>query len=160
MHRTIVGLGGNLGDRLAHLRAGVRALRLVGAVERLSSIYETEPVGPPQPRYLNAAVLLTTSLDAEALLDELLRIEASEGRERRERWGARTLDLDVLWIEGQSVRTARIEVPHPGLRERAFALLPLLELVPEALDPLTSQRYADLRLDAGGVRRLDDRLDQ
>ena len=160
MHRTIVGLGGNLGDRLAHLRAGVRALRLVGAVERLSSIYETEPVGPPQPRYLNAAVLLTTSLDAEALLDELLRIEASEGRERRERWGARTLDLDVLWIEGQSVRTARIEVPHPGLRERAFALLPLLELVPEALDPLTGQRYADLRLDAGGVRRLDDRLDQ
>lgn len=160
MHRTIVGLGGNLGDRLAHLRAGVRALRLVATVEGLSSIYETEPVGPPQPRYLNAAVLLTTLLDPEALLDELLRIEASEGRERRERWGARTLDLDVLWIEGQAVRTARLEVPHPALRERAFALLPLLELVPDAVDPLTGQRYADVGVDAGGMRRLEDRLDQ
>ena len=160
MYRTIVGLGGNLGDRLAHLRAGVRALGLVGVVEGVSSVYETEPVGPPQPRYLNAAVLLETALDAEALLDELLGIEASEGRERRERWGARTLDLDVLWIEGRAMRTARIEVPHPALRERAFAVVPLVELVPDAIDPLTGQRYADLALDVRSVRRLDDRLDQ
>lgn len=159
MHRTVVGLGGNLGDRLAHLRAGVRALARLGVVERVSSVYETEPLGPPQPRYLNAAVLLTTALDAEGLLDELLRIELSEGRERRERWGARTLDLDVLWIEGQAVCTARIEVPHPGLRERAFALLPLLEVCPAAADPLTGQRYADLVLDPSGVRRVDERLD-
>lgn len=159
MYRTVVGLGGNLGDRLAHLRAGVRALAPLGVVERVSSVYETEPLGPPQPRYLNAAVLLTTALDAEGLLDALLRIEASEGRERRERWGARTLDLDVLWIEGQAVRTARIVVPHPGLRERAFALLPLLEVCPAAADPLTGQRYADLALDPGGVRRVDERLE-
>jgi 2-amino-4-hydroxy-6-hydroxymethyldihydropteridine diphosphokinase len=128
-------------------------------VERVSSVYETEPLGPPQPRYLNAAVLLTTALEPEALLDALLRIEASEGRERRERWGPRTLDLDVLWIEGRAVRTARIEVPHPGLKDRAFALLPLLELVPDAVDPLTGQRYAQLALDASGVRRLEERVD-
>lgn len=152
-------MGGNLGDRLAHLRAGVRALRLLGSVERLSSVYETEPLGPPQPRYLNAAVLLDTALDAEALLDELLRVEASQGRERRERWGARTLDLDVLWIDGTVVATPRIDVPHPGLRDRAFALVPLLELVPDALDPLTGQRYADLTVDVHALRRLEDRLD-
>jgi len=115
-------------------------------------------MGPPQPRYLNAAVLLTTALGAEALLDELLRIEASEGRERRERWGARTLDLDVLWIEGSAVHTSRIDVPHPGLRDRAFALLPLLELVPDAVDPLTGQRYADVPVDVASIRRLDDSL--
>jgi 2-amino-4-hydroxy-6-hydroxymethyldihydropteridine diphosphokinase len=143
---VVVGLGSNLGDRAATLEGAFAALGALPATRLLarSSTAETAPIGPPQGEYLNAAALLETSLPPVALLDLLLGIERSFGRERRVRWGPRTLDLDLLWIDGQQLDTERLVVPHPHLRERIFALAPLLEVAPDARDPLTSERYADV----------------
>jgi 2-amino-4-hydroxy-6-hydroxymethyldihydropteridine diphosphokinase len=150
---AVVGFGANLGDRLPAMRSALAALATVARVERTSHVYETAPVGPPQPAYLNAAVLLAWEGSAEALLDALLAIEAAHGRVRgAERLGPRTLDLDVLWIEGLAVDGERLVVPHPRLRERAFAVVPLLEVAPDARDPRTGERYV---APAGDVRRTD-----
>lgn len=140
---AVVGFGANLGDRLVTMRAAVSALFRVARVEGTSSVYATAPVGgPPQPGYLNAAARVAYEGSPEALLDELLAIEASLGRTRGEKDAPRTIDLDILWIDGVTVDTPRLVVPHPRLRERAFALIPLLELVPDARDPRTGAPYA------------------
>lgn len=153
----VVGLGSNLGDRSALLELGVARLREIGRVVGLSSMYETAPIGPPQPHFLNAAVRLLTERSPLELLVVVLEIERGAGRERRERWGPRTLDLDLLWFSGRYVDEAGLTVPHACLVERAFALLPLLDVAPEAADPRTGQPYAALAsaLDCSGVRRLD-----
>lgn len=126
-----MGLGANLGDR--HL-AFDRALELLpGVVEARSPRYETAPVGPPQPSFLNAAVRLRTALAPLALLDALLAVERTLGRDRDQetRWGPRTLDLDVLLWPGRTLSEPRLHVPHPRLGERAFALAPLLDVLAE-----------------------------
>jgi 2-amino-4-hydroxy-6-hydroxymethyldihydropteridine diphosphokinase len=155
----VIGLGANLGDPRSAFRRALGALRLIGEIGAISSLYDTIPVGgPPQPRYLNAAARLRTALSARALLDTLLAIERSQGRERRERWGPRPLDLDILWIAGLSVDEPGLTVPHPRLTERAFALLPLLEVAPDATDPRTGRPLRDRvsALDTSGVARLDE----
>jgi 2-amino-4-hydroxy-6-hydroxymethyldihydropteridine diphosphokinase len=119
-------------------------------------VYATTPVGgPPQPEFLNAAASLRYGGAPLDLLDALLAIEARLGRRRAERWGARTIDLDVLWIEGLAIDTARLVVPHPRLQERAFALVPLLEIEPGARDPRTGAVYA---APPGAVRDTGVRL--
>ncbi len=130
---SIVGIGSNLGSREAFARMAARVLEAHPRIElvALSSRYLTPPVGPPQPAFVNAAVRLRTTLSPAALLAELLRVEASLGRVRRERWGPRTLDLDLLWWSGGIVEEPNLRVPHPRLRERGFALGPLLEVAPE-----------------------------
>ena len=124
------------------------ALRLPDVVAR-SRVYETAPVGPPQADYLNAAVLVETSLEPLVLFETMLEIERALGRVRRERWGPRTIDLDLLWIEGRTVDAPNLKVPHPHLVERAFALLPLLDVVPGA------EPYASMTIDRSGVRITD-----
>jgi 2-amino-4-hydroxy-6-hydroxymethyldihydropteridine diphosphokinase len=122
-----------------------------------SRIYETAPVGPPQPGFLNAAVLVQCTLSPLALLGELLRIERELGRTRGVtdvRWGPRAIDLDVLWIEDVALDDEHLVVPHPRLKERAFALVPLLEIVPKATDPRTGAPFV-LPADIGGVRPTD-----
>lgn len=136
--RVVVGIGANLGDRLATIEAAtdrIAALEGVTFVRR-SPIVETDPVGgPPQDRYLNGALLLRTALSARALLDALLGIERDLGRTRDgTRNAPRTLDLDVLWIDGETVDEADLVVPHPRLAERAFALMPLVAVAPDAAD--------------------------
>jgi 2-amino-4-hydroxy-6-hydroxymethyldihydropteridine diphosphokinase len=142
--KFVVGLGANLGDRLATMRAAVSDLGRVAPVVARSRVYETAPVGPAQPRFLNAAALLAWDGSPADLLRELLAIEARLGRTRTERWGPRTIDLDLLWAEGVSVEGPEITVPHPRLRERAFALLPLVEVAPDARDPRTGESYAQI----------------
>jgi 2-amino-4-hydroxy-6-hydroxymethyldihydropteridine diphosphokinase len=129
----VIGLGTNLGDRVAYLVRAREALeRAPGIrVEAASSIVETDAHGPPQPRYLNAAVRIETSLEAEPLLEACLAVERSLGRVRGERWGPRTIDLDILYLEGVTLGEGRVLVPHPRLLERSFALGPLLEVMPE-----------------------------
>ena len=155
-----VALGSNLGDREAAIRAALRALDSASAtrVRRVSTLRETEPVGPPQPRYLNAAVLLRTELEAEALLAALLGIEKQLGRVRKERWGPRAIDLDILWLDGAVHRSPALTVPHPSLRERPFALRPLLDVAPAARDPADGVEYAAVlaSLDAGGVQEIPE----
>ncbi len=131
---AVVGLGANLGDRLAALVAArARIAALPGArVIASSRLYETAPVGPAQPDFLNAAIRVECTFDVDALLASLLAVEAGLGRVRRERWGPRAIDLDVLWAPGAERATERLTVPHPRLAERAFAVLPLLDVAPEA----------------------------
>ena len=136
-----VGVGSNLGDREATIRAAISALPGVVAVSQLR---ETDPVGIiEQPAFLNGAVALETELSPRQLLAALLAIERELGRERRERWGPRTIDLDLLLYGGETVDEPGLTVPHPRLHERRFALEPLAELDPELLIPGRG-RVADL----------------
>lgn len=152
----VLGLGSNLGDRLGFFRKAARELAVHGEIASVSALYETLAVGPAQPDYLNAALRFRTSLAPLALLELQLAIERQCGRVRLERWGPRTLDLDLLFISGRTVDMPGLFVPHRELTRRAFALLPLLDVAAEACDPLTGQRYADVvaRLDRTGVREL------
>jgi 2-amino-4-hydroxy-6-hydroxymethyldihydropteridine diphosphokinase len=133
MTRAYVGLGANLGDREATIRAALEALPgLVG----VSKLRETDPVGVvDQPPFLNAAAVLETELAPRELLDTLLAVERELGRERRERWGPRTIDLDLLLYGAETIDEPGLTVPHPRLHERRFALEPLLDLDPELAIP-------------------------
>lgn len=129
---AVVGLGSNLGNRLANLKKGLAALEAVMRELAVSSVYETEPVGgPPQPPYLNMVALGRTELSPEALLHHLQQAEAAALRERTVRFGPRTLDLDLLWYGGQTRATEALTLPHPRLTERRFVLEPLYELWPD-----------------------------
>ncbi|WP_437325419.1 2-amino-4-hydroxy-6-hydroxymethyldihydropteridine diphosphokinase [Sorangium sp. So ce381] len=158
--RVVIGIGSSLGDRLATLRAAIAAL---GAdpdldVVRESSRYESPPAGgPPQGDYVNAAVLIATSLPARQILERTLAVERSLGRTRPDpvRWGPRTIDLDLLWIEGEAVAEPDLEVPHPRLCGRVFALRPLLDVAPDARDPRTAVAYAALPEANAPIRKLD-----
>lgn len=131
--RVVIGLGSNIGDRLVMLRAAVRAIAARARVVGTSRVYETAPIGgPEQGPFLNAAVAVDWDGDPLALLDALQEIERELGRTRDVRWGPRTIDLDVLWIEDITVDDPRLVVPHPRLHERAFAVRPLLDVAPGA----------------------------
>lgn len=132
MTRAFLGLGSNLGDRTEHLRAAVGSLSNVTAV---SNVYETDPVGGPpgQSKYLNIVVELDTELSARELLGVCRRLEAAAGRVRDVRWGARTLDVDILWIDGVTVSEEDLQVPHPRMFQRRFVLAPLSELAPDLM---------------------------
>jgi 2-amino-4-hydroxy-6-hydroxymethyldihydropteridine diphosphokinase len=134
--RAAVGLGSNLGDRRAHLDAAVAALRELGDVVAVSSLYETAPIGgPPQGDYLNAVAVLDTDLDPAELLETLLAFEADRGRQRAVQFGPRTLDLDLLLYGNEVVDEPGLAVPHPRMTERRFVLEPLLEVWPDATLP-------------------------
>ncbi len=157
LRQYVIGLGANLGDRLRTLRSAVAGLAQCGTVRAVSALYETEPVGPAQPDFLNAAVLLESNLAPQALLEALLGLERQHGRERREKWGARTLDLDLLYSPGLVVDTPQLTLPHPELTRRAFALVPLVDVATEARDPKTGELYSEIlaSLGARGVRRFE-----
>lgn len=152
----VLGVGSNLGQRLGFLRGAERELGRHGKITAISALYETVAVGPPQPDYLNGALRLRTPLEPLPLLELLLGIERAAGRERGERWGPRTLDLDILFIVGQVVALPGLTVPHRELSRRAFALLPLLDVAPMARDPTTGCSYREVAsaLDRTGVREL------
>ena len=128
-----LGLGANLGEREKTLRRAIECIKKIPAVKllRVSSFYETAPWGVEnQPNYINAAIKISADLEPLALFDELQRIEIELGRIRREHWGARTIDIDILFIEGQKISSERLTVPHKYLFDRDFALIPLAEIFP------------------------------
>ena len=134
--KVVIALGSNLGDRKEILDAAVVALSKVITVKAVSSYIETDPVGgPDQPQYLNAVLVGDSDLEPEALLREMQSIENSAGRVRIERWGARTLDLDLI-VAGDIVQSTEfLTLPHPRAHERRFVLDPWLEIDPEAILP-------------------------
>jgi 2-amino-4-hydroxy-6-hydroxymethyldihydropteridine diphosphokinase len=153
---AFLGLGSNLGDRLSNLQQAVDLLEVTNGIRvvRSSRVYETDPVGPAQPDYLNAVIEVETSLSSRALLEAALAVEQQMGRVRTERWGPRVIDVDVLTFGDREVDEPGLQVPHPRMHERGFVLAPLLEL--EADPPLPGgRRVATLRVGldlVGGVR--------
>ncbi|MEM9735976.1 MAG: 2-amino-4-hydroxy-6-hydroxymethyldihydropteridine diphosphokinase [Pseudomonadota bacterium] len=148
MTAALIAIGSNLGDRVAHLRharAGLEALPAT-VLRGLSRIYETAPVGGPdnQGPYLNAAALVETELAPRALLDALHAIEAERERERVVRWGARTLDLDLLTHGAAVSDDPTLTLPHPRLHERRFVLVPICDVAPEAVHPQLGETMAAL----------------
>ncbi len=132
---AIVALGANLGDAEGTLRLSTRRLAAEPRVELLagSFVYDTAPVGPPQPRYRNGALRIRTRLEPEALLGRLLDVEREFGRVRspESRWGPRPLDLDLLLFGGRVLATETLTLPHPRILERVFVLAPLRDVAPE-----------------------------
>jgi len=130
MTRAFLALGSNLGDREAELRRAVGAMTEVVAA---SAVYETDPVGGPEGQgpYLNMVVQLETKRSPQQLLGTCRALEAVAGRVRDVHWGPRTLDVDVIWVDGVTMTDPELEVPHPRFRERPFVLAPLAELAPD-----------------------------
>jgi 2-amino-4-hydroxy-6-hydroxymethyldihydropteridine diphosphokinase len=159
VRRVVIGLGANLGDREANLKAAIDALRADADlfVLRRSPVYETAPVGgPPQADYLNAAVLIVTALPARELLARAIAIEERLGRVRPDpvRWGPRTIDLDLLWIEGEAIDEPDLCVPHRLLCVRPFALRPLVDVAPDAADPRNNEPLGALEAASTELRRF------
>lgn len=157
---VVLALGSNLGDRLASLQGAVDALCAAPGLDdvAVSPVYQTAPVGgPPQPDYLNAVLVATTSLPPRAVLDLGRAAEAAQGRVRGPRWGPRTLDVDVIVYGSEISDDPDLTLPHPRAYERAFVLAPWHDMDPGAVIPGRG-RVADLlaALPAGGLRRCRD----
>jgi len=139
MSLTYIGLGSNLSDPQAQIAAALDQLKQLEqcTVCQISSLYFSRPMGPQdQPDYMNAVVAIETNLTAIALLEQLQAIEKNAGRVRKDnRWGARVLDLDMLLFDQQVINTERLTIPHYGLKQREFVLLPLAEIAPNLLLP-------------------------
>ncbi len=156
-HVAYIGLGANLGERKANILAAADLLRRVPGVGdvTLSSLYETEPVGGPagQGPYLNAAARVETDLSPGALLAVLQDIEARLGRQRAEKWGPRTIDLDLLLFDQEVTATPELTIPHPLMHERRFVLEPLAEIAPDVIYPLRNMTIRQLLERLPGHRR-------
>jgi len=134
--KVVIALGSNLGDRQATLDGAVDALKQIINVIKVSSYIETDPVGgPEQPDYLNAVLVGESDLEPSVLLSEMQAIELAAGRERLERWGARTLDLDLIAVGDLVMDSEFLTLPHPRAHERRFVLDPWLEVDPQAFLP-------------------------
>jgi 2-amino-4-hydroxy-6-hydroxymethyldihydropteridine diphosphokinase len=150
-HRVLLALGANLGDREKNM---ARALGLIGAlagtrVLKASKLIESAPQGGPpgQGMFLNGAAEIETDFEPERLLDKLKDIERALGRKPGPRWGPREIDIDIILFGGRVVDAPALKVPHPRFRERLFALAPLAEIAPDALDPVTGKTVRGLLAD-------------
>jgi 2-amino-4-hydroxy-6-hydroxymethyldihydropteridine diphosphokinase len=136
-HTAYIALGSNLGDRDGNLKQALRRLRGVGSVTRVSSWYETEPMEvTDQPWFLNGAVELHTQREPDSLMRALLEIEREMGRERTRTKGPRSIDLDLLLFDDETVNTPELTLPHPAMHERRFVLAPLAEIAPQVIHPV------------------------
>lgn len=151
-----IALGSNLGDSRTILKSALHRLEQISGIQLIahSRIYETRAVGPPQPDYLNSCATLRVDLPPQTLLQTLLAIEAALGRVRREPWGPRTLDLDLLLFDDLILQTPTLHIPHPRMTERAFVLVPLAEIAPHWIEPISGRAIVDLvkAVDSSGVR--------
>lgn len=163
LHRAAIALGSNLSSSAGNpedtLVAAIDAIEsLPGtALEAESSVYRTAPVGPPQPDYFNACVVISTMATATQLMKTLLNIEQQFDRVRAERWGPRTLDLDLLLFDDVVLDDPLVQIPHPRMAERAFVLMPLTEIVPEWTHPVLGQTIHALaqQVSTEGVQRIE-----
>lgn len=138
MIKVYIGLGSNLDDPQSQLKKAIIAMEMVPStsVVKTSSFYRSKPVGPQdQPDYINAVAELETELSASVLLDYLQAIENEQGRERKIKWGARTLDLDILLFGDEIINDGRLQVPHVEMHNRGFVLLPLNEIISDCVIP-------------------------
>ncbi|MGB3137345.1 MAG: 2-amino-4-hydroxy-6-hydroxymethyldihydropteridine diphosphokinase [Nodosilinea sp.] len=153
-----IALGSNLGNSWNILQAALVAIHSPSTVELVaqSSVYQTVAIGPVQPDILNACAVVNTTLSPQYLLRRLLHIEQTFGRVRRQRWGPRTLDLDLIFYGQACLTDSNLHIPHPRLRERAFVLVPLSEVAPDWRDPVSGQSVKSLcnAVGSAGVTRI------
>ena len=158
LSRAAIALGANLGDTVQTLNSAIAVLAeqpTIALIAR-SSWYQTAAVGPPQPDYINGCVVIETGLEPQELLTLLLITEDQFGRVRQERWGARTLDLDLLLYGDRTLSTPQLELPHPRMSIRAFVLVPLAEIAPTWIDPISGRSIEQLvqMVDCSEVQRF------
>lgn len=155
---TAIALGSNLGNSLETLEAAIATLEKTPGilVKARSPWYQTRAIGPPQPDYLNGCAILQTSHSPLALLSTLLEIEQQFGRIRRERNDPRTLDLDLLLFDDIVLNEPELQIPHPRMIERAFVLVPLVEIAPDWIEPISGKAIAELvqAVDCSEVKKL------
>lgn len=153
-----IALGSNVGDSLATLEAALERLAHIPGIHLTarSHWYQTKAIGPPQPDIINGCALLEIALTPQDLLQALLSTEAHFGRVRRERWGPRTLDLDLLLVDDLVLDIPGLQIPHPRMTERAFVLVPLTEIAPDWIEPVSGKAIATLvqAVDCSGVTLL------
>ena len=158
MNTAYLGLGSNLGNRMAFLRSGRDALadRSEIVLVRAAGVYETEAIGgpPENPLFLNSALQIETTLEPQQLLAACLAIEDEFGRSRPVRWAPRTLDIDILFYADQVVCEENLTIPHPRLQERSFVLAPLREIAPDLRHPLLEQTISALAAAGTGIEEL------
>jgi 2-amino-4-hydroxy-6-hydroxymethyldihydropteridine diphosphokinase len=144
---SAIALGSNLGNSQQILLDAVEAIASTKQIKLIacSNWHQTKPIGPPQPDYINGCAIINTSLTPEKLLQCLLDIEQQFGRERKIRWGARTLDLDLILYGDLILNTPHLQIPHPRMRERPFVLIPLAEIAPDWVEPVTGLTIAQLK---------------
>jgi len=147
-------LGTNLGDRTVNLNAAIDALRSVGEIVRQSSVYKTEAWGKTdQPAFYNQVIEINTSFEPALLLQKVLAIEAALGRERLEKWGPRTIDIDILFYGDEIISQTALTIPHPGIPARRFVLTPMNELAANFKHPVLHKTISTL------LQECTDRLD-
>jgi 2-amino-4-hydroxy-6-hydroxymethyldihydropteridine diphosphokinase len=152
-------LGSNLGDRIDNLKQAVRYIWSFSEIIKISSIYETAAWGvTDQPTFYNQVLEIKTATDPQSLLNEILKIEQHIGRIRKEKWGARTIDIDILYYGTKQLNQNDLIIPHPGIAERKFTLAPLVEIAPEFTHPVngkTNTEMLELLDDQLSVKKLD-----
>ena len=156
MADVLLGLGGNVGDPAATIAAALARLEEAGVeIVARSSLYRTAPWGKTdQPPFVNACAVVRTDLHPRALLDRILTVESDLGRRRGERWGPRTIDVDILDFDGLALDEPGLTLPHPRVTERAFVLIPLAEIAPDRVVAGRPVRDWAAEADASGVTRL------
>ena len=155
MASVYLSLGSNLGDRAENIYAALRRLRARIRLDQVSSLYETDPVGPvDQPWFLNLVCGGETTLSPEALLRLAKRIEREMGRKEGPRFGPRLIDIDILFYDDLTISTPRLEIPHPRLHERGFTLIPLGEIAPDLVHPLLGTTIRELRDSAASLEEV------
>jgi len=147
--RTAIALGSNIGNSLAILTGALETLAQTSGItiQAQSRWYRTKAIGPTQPDYLNGCAILSVQISPQALLTQLLTIEQKFGRVRQEHWGPRTLDLDLLLYDDLILQQPNLQIPHPRMAERAFVLVPLVEIAPDWIDPISQRVIQDLLLE-------------
>jgi len=147
MRKVFLLLGSNLGNRHAYLQQAAAAIsKQVGQVTKTSAVYETQSWGKTnEPDYLNQVLLLQTDIAPHAVLEKILQIEASLGRLRKEKWGSRTIDIDILFYDDEIINEPALIIPHPELQNRRFTLEPLAEIAPDKIHPIFKKNMLQLK---------------
>ena len=157
---VFLGIGSNVGDRGANIQAAAILIdKNIGKIAKKSLVYETEPWGEPnQDPFYNQVLMVNTTLEAREILEKISRIERELGRERKEKWGPRVIDIDILFYGKRLIRDKGLEIPHPELHKRAFVLVPMMEIAPEFEHPVLKKPMDELYMeceDNSTVRQLN-----